>query len=383
MRFDPRALVLIAALPLAADFGDYVPSVYPEWSPRSLARLERWADSASADGLPRPDTSALDEAVHRGNRLAINREASEFAFSLAQEHLLGAAPTSERADWHIKDSDNAVDVTPALRAAITRDRIDDFFLTLRPTSPAYTLLKAALANETDPARRLTLARNMERWRWLPRDLGDDYLIANAAGFDVSLWRSGQRYKSWAAISGKVKTPTPALVSKVVAVNFNPWWEVPDSIARESHLSQHGSYMWTGKRFRQKPGPGNALGQMKLVMPNPYNIYLHDTPARGLFTMGERAFSHGCIRVGDALGFASTLLEGARARADIDKLVHGAGGQEVRSTVVSLPQALPVYVTYFTADARADGTIAFHKDIYGRDAGIVSVDGGRPERVAVR
>lgn len=375
--------MLIAALPLSADFGDYVPSVYPEWSARSLARLERWADAAPADGLPRPDTTALDSAMRRGNRLAINREASEFAFALSQEHLLGVAPASERADWHIDDSDNAIDVTPALRAAITANRLDDFFLTLRPASPAYTLLKAALAKEAVPARRLTLARNMERWRWLPRDLGDDYLIANAAGFEVSLWRSGQRYKSWAAISGKLTTPTPALVSTVVAVNFNPWWEVPDSIARESHLSGRGSYVWTGKRFRQKPGPGNALGQMKLVMPNSYNIYLHDTPARGLFTLGERAFSHGCIRVGDALGFAETLLDGARSRADIDRLVHSADGLGVRSSVVSLPQALPVYVTYFTADARADGSIAFHKDIYGRDAGIVSVDGARPEQLALQ
>lgn len=381
--------MLIAALPLAADVGDYVPSVYPDWSATSLARLERWADSAPADGLPRLDTSALDGALRRGNRLSINREASEFAFALAQEQLLGAAPASERADWHIEDSDNAVNFTPELRAAIVSDRLDDFFLTLRPASPAYTALKAAFAVETDRARRLTLARNMERWRWLPRDLGDDYLIANAAGFEVSLWRSGQRYKSWPAISGKVATPTPALKSDVVAVNFNPWWEVPDSIARESHLSGRGSYLFTGKRFRQKPGPGNALGQMKLVMPNRYNIYLHDTPARGLFTLGERAFSHGCIRVGDALGFASTLLEGARNRDDINKLVRIAGGGEVRSTVVSLPQSLPVYVTYFTADARGDGTIAFHKDIYGRDAGIVSVDGGRPVlervpgRVAVR
>ena len=129
--------------------------------------------------------------------------------------------------------------------------------------------------------------------------------------------------------------------------------------------------------------GALLGQMKLVMPNSYNIYLHDTPARGLFTLGERAFSHGCIRVGDALGFAETLLDGARSRADIDRLVHSADGLGVRSSVVSLPQALPVYVTYFTADARADGSIAFHKDIYGRDAGIVSVDGARPEQLALQ
>ena len=365
----PAAALAALVLPLGSDFGDYTPSPDPHWSGAAIERLEYWAKAAPADALPLGDTGPLDAALQRGNARATDQAATELALNLARKHLLGAIPVRQRVGWHIADTDTTIDLPTQLRVAITTERIDDFFASLRPDNPAYTALKGTLAAESDPARRKTLARNMERWRWLPRSLGDDYLLANAAGFEVTLWRSGKLYKSWEAISGKPKTPTPAISAMVKAVNFNPWWEVPDSIAMESHLAGRGSYVWNGKRFRQKPGPGNALGQMKLVMPNPYNIYLHDTPSRGLFDLGERAFSHGCIRVGDALGFALTLLEGSVTREQIDKRLKAPEGGEVHSFSVPLPEELPVYVTYFTASMRADGSVAFHKDIYGRDAGI--------------
>ncbi len=365
----PAAALAALVLPLGSDFGDYTPSPDPHWSGAAIERLEYWAKAAPADALPLGDTGPLDAALQRGNARATDQAATELALNLARKHLLGAIPARQRVGWHIADTDTTIDLPTQLRVAITTERIDDFFASLRPDNPAYTALKGTLAAESDPARRKTLARTMERWRWLPRSLGDDYLLANAAGFEVTLWRSGKRYKSWAAISGKPKTPTPAISAMVKAVNFNPWWEVPDSIAMESHLAGRGSYVWNGKRFRQKPGPGNALGQMKLVMPKPYNIYLHDTPSRGLFDLGERAFSHGCIRVGDALGFALTLLEGSVTREQIDKRLKAPEGGEVQSFSVPLPEELPVYVTYFTASMRADGSVAFHKDIYGRDAGI--------------
>ena len=382
-RFDPRAIVAAAALLLGSDAGDYAPRTGPEWSDEQIAVLQNWADGAAADALPRPDTAVLDAAIQRGNRRAIDQSASDLALKLAQAQLLGAASAAERADWHIADNDSAADLPGQLQAAIGSNRIDEFFAAQRPASPDYTALKAAYADATDLAQRLILARNMERWRWLPRALGDDYLLANAAGFEVTLWRSGKRHRTWVAISGKVKTPTPAISTTVVAVNFNPWWEVPESIARESNLSHGGSYVWTGKRFRQKPGPGNALGQMKLVMPNSYNIYLHDTPSRGLFGAETRAFSHGCIRVGDALGFASVLLEGAASREQINQRLKSAAGSETKTFVVSLPQPLPVYVAYFTAAMRSDGSVAFHKDIYGHDVAITSVAGGQQTRVALR
>ncbi|MEZ5684357.1 MAG: L,D-transpeptidase family protein [Novosphingobium sp.] len=115
-------------------------------------------------------------------------------------------------------------------------------------------------------------------------------------------------------------------------------------------------------MRQKPGESNALGRMKLVMPNPYSVYLHDTPNRDLFAEERRAFSHGCVRVGDALDFASALLAPARSRADVDALV--AAGETV---TLDLPRPLPVYVAYFTVASDADGRLIYFDDVYGRDS----------------
>jgi murein L,D-transpeptidase YcbB/YkuD len=137
--------------------------------------------------------------------------------------------------------------------------------------------------------------------------------------------------------------------------------------RGGRFAASQGYVRTGGQWRQKPGPGNALGQMKLVMPNPYKVYLHDTPSKALFSRDTRAFSHGCVRVGDAIGFAATLLSGTRSRAPVDAAVRS------RVTVTyDLPARLPVYITYFTAAPAGDGTVQFRPDIYARDARVGAV-----------
>ncbi len=120
----------------------------------------------------------------------------------------------------------------------------------------------------------------------------------------------------------------------------------------------------GGRYRQKPGPNNSLGRMKLVMPNSYSVYLHDTPAQNLFDEDKRAFSHGCVRVGDALGLATALLSTGSGwdRARTDAIV--ATGETV---TVPLSAPLPVYVVYFTATPDDLGGIRYLADVYGRDA----------------
>lgn len=371
-RFDPRHALLALALLPGGDASLLSENGPAAWTEMQLATLKQWVDRAPEDGLPRLDRRPLALAERRMHPIAVDQAADALALKLARHHVLGAAGAAQRVDWHIPDPDRTDDLPQRLAQARAENQLDNFFASLRPVHPAYEALRKALATEADPQRRAVLARNMERWRWLPQMLGDDYLIANAAGFEVTLWHGAERVKSWAAISGKIKTPTPSLAAKVVAVNFNPWWEVPKSIAEESRLSARGSYVWSGTHFRQKPGPGNALGQMKLVMPNPYNIYLHDTPSRGLFGAEQRAFSHGCIRVSDALGFAETLLGGARSKAQIDKIIA-----DEQSLSVPLPRPLPVFVAYFTAEPRADGSIAWHRDIYRRDPAIVSIDPGEP------
>ncbi|MFM5906200.1 MAG: L,D-transpeptidase family protein [Novosphingobium sp.] len=385
-RFDWRKLgwrpvALLAALFLAADPMVSADPDRPNWDDDQVAQLLHLASTAPEDGLPPPDTSALEAAMRRGQPGATSQAASAMALLLARQHLLGVTPGEERIEWYIIDTDRADGLPQALAAAVQEGRLAAFFDSLKPSHPDYAALRAALGFERNPARQQALIRTMDRWRWLPQSLGETFIMANAAGFEVNLWRHGEHVKRWAAISGKPATQTPSLMAEATAVNFNPWWEVPASIAKESGMRAGRRYVWSGTHFRQPPGPGNALGRVKVIMPNSHNIYLHDTPSRGLFGAQMRAFSHGCMRVDDALGFAATLLEGTRSRAEIDKLFkpeEPLPGQpprqppEPKSTVVPLAEKIPVYVTYMTVTVGKDGAVAYHKDIYGRDARLVSL-----------
>jgi L,D-transpeptidase YcbB len=371
-------LALVLSLTLGGDTVAEEAQSGPRWSSAQLLQLRQWIDRAAEDGLPRPDSNAFEAALSAGQGRRINPLATGLALRLARMHLSGAAAQEERIEWFIADSDSARGLAPELATALADDQLDAFFTNLRPQHRDYAALRVALAAESDPARRTVIARNMERWRWLPQKLGDDFVFANAAGFEVALWREGRQVKTWAAISGKTETPTPAISSIITAVNFNPWWEVPASISSVSTMSARRGYVYYRGRYRQRPGPGNSLGQMKLVMYNPHNIYLHDTPSRGLFGARERAFSHGCIRVSDALGFAQTLLGTSKTKEEIDKII-----EDKDSVLVHLPRELPVYVAYFTADTGPRGQVRFHRDIYGRDAGIVSIASSSGARVAAR
>lgn len=351
------------------------------WNPATLAQLHQWVEAAPDDALPRLDTSALDAAARAGNPEATDRAANALALRLARMHLLGVAGASQRTGWRIADTDDAKGLDARLANALAGGRLDLFFGGLNPQHPDYTALRAAYASEQDPDKRAVYARNMERWRWMPQVLGSDYLLVNAASFEASRWRQGQRVGTWRVIVGKPKTTTPIFAATITGVTINPWWDVPASIVRESvgalvrrhpSLARQRGYVWGGGKIRQRPGPTNSLGQMKLVMPNPYHVYLHDTPNRDLFERDVRAFSHGCIRVGDALGLAAELLEGAKTRAEIDALV--AQGETV---TLDLPLHLPVYVTYFTAGTRGDGSLAIFPDIYKRDSRIVTTAGPQP------
>ncbi len=227
---------------------------------------------------------------------------------------------------------------------------------------------------------------------MPQALGADYVLVNVPAFEVYLWRGGAQAQTWTAVVGKIATPTPQLSATITGVTFNPWWDVPPSIARGGNFSAKGGYIVTRGRVRQRPGPRNALGQMKVEMPNPYAIYLHDTPSKGLFGAAVRTFSHGCVRVADPLSLAAKLLEGVRSRDSIDVLLGNKDRDEARgriskpppsgplaqpsepppikTTTVRLRADIPVYIAYFTAAPRPDGSLGFLPDIYGRDARII-------------
>jgi murein L,D-transpeptidase YcbB/YkuD len=203
-------------------------------------------------------------------------------------------------------------------------------------------------------------------------MGARYLLVNTAAFEATLWENGKLTGRWKVVAGKTGSPTPIFSTRITGVIFNPWWEIPSSIAAESvaaMVRNHPAtaaakgYVFEQGRYRQRPGPSNALGRMKLVMPNGYNVYLHDTPSQSLFDLDVRAFSHGCVRVGDALGLVTALL-GDRpgwTRARVDASV--ASG---RTTTEKLTTPIPVYIAYFTAEPDGEDSIRYFPDIYHRD-----------------
>ena len=243
-----------------------------------------------------------------------------------------------------------------------------------PVYPQYVALKAALA-ETPPddAERIALLqRNLERWRTLPADPGTDYLLVNLPAFELIRMRDGAEIDRRRIIIGKPATPTPAFAAEATGVIVNPSWTVPASIVRESvgallandpeGARRKGFERAPDGSIRQRPGPGNALGRVKLDMPNPHTVFIHDTPDKTLFERPRRAFSHGCARLEGAIDFARSLLEAPGAAEAFDRGL--AAGATMR---IALERPLPIYFVYFTAFTDRDGGIATYEDVYGRDA----------------
>ncbi|WP_046903006.1 L,D-transpeptidase family protein [Croceibacterium atlanticum] len=342
----------------------------PAWGHGEIATLKRWISAAPLDALPVLPTDRLDAATTAGDADAMETQATSLALRLARMHLLGSASVAERSGWNINDTDKEMDLEPLLAAAVENGTLDAFFATLRPRHQEYSALKSAYAKEPDEAKRTTIGRNMERWRWLPRSLGGNYVMVNLPKFEAYLWRDGMKAGAWPVIVGKTSTPSVVFDTTITGVTLNPWWEIPASIVRESigslvrrnpALARSRGYVWNDGRYRQKPGPNNALGQMKLVMPNPYSIYMHDTPNKNLFAEDVRAFSHGCIRTGDAIGYAATLLQGVKSREEVDAIVESGV-----TTTLDLARPLPIYVVYFTAVADGQGGVETLRDLYNRD-----------------
>ncbi|MDE2561202.1 MAG: L,D-transpeptidase family protein [Sphingomonadales bacterium] len=345
----------------------------PGWTTDDIAALRRAVASAPQDALPVLSTAELDRAAASGDARMIGEAASDLALRLAKLELVGTSSAAQKGKWAIVDTDAGLDVEPMLDVALAAGTVDAFFEELRPQHPDYAALRAAYATETDPARRTTLARNMERWRWMPHSLGSSYVLVNIAAFQARLWRGGKQVGEWRTINGKPSTPTPVFRTTITGVTFNPWWEVPASIVRESvgalvrnhpASARARGFVVQGGRYRQAPGPGNALGLMKLVMPNPYSVFMHDTSNRNLFAQDNRALSHGCVRVGDAIGYAATLLDGAVSQSRIDAILASR-----QTTTVDLAHPLTLYIAYFTAGPDATGKVMFYKDIYHRDDGV--------------
>lgn len=240
--------------------------------------------------------------------------------------------------------------------------------------------------------------NMERWRWLPDDLGKRHLRANIAGFNVTAWNEGVIESSHLTIVGRTYRKTPVFSDEIEYLDFNPWWETPNSLAtrdklptfrkdpsaverlgfqirdRQGQIVPSSSIDWNAVgpgnfpyRIRQKPGELNALGQVKIMFPNVHNVYLHDTPTKGLFAQQQRAFSSGCLRTENPLALSAWILKDTPdwSRERIDTVV--ASGQETRAR---LAKTVPVHILYFTTVSQGEYGIRYLDDIYDRDGRVL-------------
>lgn len=219
--------------------------------------------------------------------------------------------------------------------------------------------------------------NMERCRWLPLSLQEDYLAVNIPEFKLHVYHADSLLWSTNVVVGKTLHETVTFAGDLKYVVFSPYWNVPASIVkneivpamnRNSNYLRRNNMEITGRRgglpvIRQKPGPSNSLGLVKFLFPNSYNIYLHDTPAKSLFSQSSRAFSHGCVRVSEPEKLAQFLLrkDTAWTNEAIDQAMHSG-----KEKYVTLEKPVPVFITYFTAFVDRQGQINFRKDIYNRD-----------------
>jgi murein L,D-transpeptidase YcbB/YkuD len=379
----------------------------PVWTLVDANQLLLSILTSSKEGLDSKDYDAagLMTAMRSNDPVLLSAAATERFNNLSSDLALGHVRGKDRQNWHIPDPDlDAARQDQLLRYSLAQHRIGEALAGLLPTHPQYAALKHALEvtpiTEGDKINRIRL--NLDRWRWLPRDLGDRYIIVNVPAYTAALVENGVTVSRHRAVAGALKTQTPQLMATATGVILNPWWEVPPSISKEV-AGKPGYVALKGpdgkiQRWRQPPGPRNALGQIKFVMYNPQNIYLHDTTAKTLFDAKARAYSHGCIRTEHILLLAERLLsEGAPTEAPTPAPAAADGTtppppsapapwtpERIKQVVASqktvqanFPKPLPVYIVYMSSAALQDGSIKDYADIYKKDGKVIAALNNAP------
>ncbi|MGH6836501.1 MAG: L,D-transpeptidase family protein [Methylocella sp.] len=240
-----------------------------------------------------------------------------------------------------------------------------------PVSGNLTARTVAALSGGPSSLEAEILANMERWRWMPRDMGETHIEVNIPDYQAVVIEKGEVIERNRVVVGKQETPTPVFSDTMKFLIINPYWNVPQSIIRKEmlprlaadpdYLHRLGYEVSTRAGHlvvRQPPGERNALGRIKFMFPNDFSVYMHDTPLRRLFASAKRAFSHGCVRVDDPFRFAETVLGNGWSESRVKKLI---GGKE---RYVYLPKPLPVYLEYFTAFVDEAGKLQLRDDVYG-------------------
>ncbi len=278
-----------------------------------------------------------------------------------------------------------------------RDAVESF-QSHHGLSPTGRVDRATLTAMNVPlaARIRQLRLNLERWRWMPDHLGDRRIIVNIPEFHLKAIEGTREVLDIRAIVGRAGDETPVLTEEMTTVVFSPYWNIPETIALDETLPEiandpqflernnieivragtqppalvdaasidwNDPEMLEGLSFRQRPGEQNALGLVKFLFPNPYNVYVHDTPGDHLFSRIGRTFSHGCVRIEQPIAFAQYLLrDQSQWTPEAIQTAMNAGTEKH----VKITTPIPIHLTYFTAWMDAKGGVNFRDDVYGYD-----------------
>jgi murein L,D-transpeptidase YcbB/YkuD len=340
--------------------------------------LARYRDLAAREVfIDIPDDVVLKPGNDHSNVLALRKRLAETG------HLDAAAVSSSQFDKQLEEAvrrfqeDNDLDVDGIVG------------------KQSYALLNMSWADRVD-----TLRLNMDRLRWIYRDISDDFIVVNIAGFELYYIRNNELVWDTPVMTGTIAHQTPVFTERLKYLEFNPTWTVPRSIIRRSlfpKFSANPQYVvdnnyhlidregqqadplaidwsaYNGSNFPygvvQQPGENNALGRVKFIFPNRHAIYLHDTPSRALFSRSSRAFSSGCVRVKNPLQFAEILLDDPDqwSLQQVRDLVESGKPKER----VYLQREMDVMLMYWTTSPTADGGVQFHPDIYNKDPAMLT------------
>jgi len=378
--------------------------------------LPAWSGSPAARANAKRAMAVLADAAREGldpDRYRVftgiwNRGAGDVALTGAllryMSDLSVGRPELRGVDRDMALPARTIDAPWLLQEALRQGELERMLATLIPKHPEYAMLKAALAMAPDDQ----LIANMERWRWLPAYLEPDRIMVNTAAADLQMWLGGKLVLTSRVVVGTRANRSPMLRAEGAGITVNPSWTVPHSIAtREilpklkasrTYLQKNDMVLLNGPvgdphgltvdwramrpgsfayRIRQRPGPRNPLGQIKIELPNPFDVYLHDTPSKAAFVRKDRHLSHGCVRVEQILPLASYAL--SAEPGTLDKITALIGTGETR--YLAMPKRLPVYFVYWTATQDLSNNLKLHEDIYGRDQRLISALRAKPVRIA--
>ncbi len=416
-------LLFVATPAYSADVSEVIELKKLKWEgrfiyPKPLKKFYRsrygrgiWTDETGLNKAGKALVSLLKNArkdgLKRANYISKfptkieNKELAKVELYLSQAMWrFGRDLFAGRTTQSVKDPDiviarKRVDIAGWLNTANRRGP-SYLFDSLRPPHSQYAALRNQLGKTKNRKKRRKIIVNMERWRWLPRDMGKRHVLVNQAAFEIYIRQKEDIIDRRKIVIGKPFYKTPMFSHAIKYAEFNPTWTVSRSIAGEEFLPKlrrNPRYLekrdytiyeswdkdaaeldatkvnWRSVsskdfpyRIVQQPGKTNALGKVKFIFSNRFKIYLHDTPAKRLFKQSSRAFSHGCIRVEKPLEFATKLFASQRlTMGKIDKMLSTK-----ETTRLNLRKKIPVHLAYFTMWVEANGKLKSYKDVYKRD-----------------